>query len=330
MSWMTLWMACSQGIVATNPPVGGGPTNPLPNEQEVTDTIVQVTASEVDVLFVLEPSEALTQATTDLTENLPFFLGYFLGSGIDYHIGLTSTLPSDADGKVVDGTGGLLTTILGYRYIDADTPNPSQIFTALADSRPSAPELTSEGLDMTLAAWSDNPGFRRQSASLRTILIADSDDESVSTVAEFVAAYDSLAEDRAFVPIVPTEAERYLDAAAQLESDAVSPVPGSDDWRGVLDGLGLQASGLRQEFFLSATPIENTLQVAVEQPIEATDGETNRIVFDPVVYGSDGEILNADPARTYEYVRSSNAVVFLQFVPEPLSRVVLQYTREGL
>lgn len=319
-------IACTGTTIAVNPPIGE-PSVPPTTSDAVTDTIVQVTTPAADILFVVDPGA--TQAVVDLADNAPFFLGYFLDSGIDYRIGVTSTLATDADGAVVDGTGGLLATIPGYRLIDDETPNPGQVYTGLVGSLPTAPKVANTGLETTLAAWGAKDGLRRTDATLHTLVVSDTDDASLTTVAEFVAAYDSLATDASFVPIVPKTSVRYLDAAAQLGSDAVSPSPVGGEWRAVLDQLGLVASGLRQEFFLSGTPVDGTLRVTVEQPIEGAGGETNVIEFEPVEYDSMGEIVNANPAETYEYVRSSNSIVFLQFVPEALSRVVLRYDRDG-
>src|SRR5690349_10507523 len=58
---------------------------------EWTDDILQVTVPQVDVLFTVDDSSSMEDEQGKLVDNFPRFADYFLGSGVDYHIGVTST-----------------------------------------------------------------------------------------------------------------------------------------------------------------------------------------------------------------------------------------------
>ena len=73
----------------------------------------------------------------------------------------------------------------------------------------------------------------------------------------------------------------------------------------MLEELGMQAAGLRREFFLSEVPVEETVSV--------------RIV-------DDGDELSFERGTDWEYVRSRNSVRFFTYVPNPLSEVFISYS----
>lgn len=81
----------------------------------------------------------------------------------------------------------------------------------------------------------------------------------------------------------------------------------NSNWALVLDELGMQASGLKREFFLSELPVIESIEVWVE-----FEGVTR--VFD-----------RGSCEDCYEYIDSRNSIVFNQFVPEPLAEVFIEY-----
>ena len=52
---------------------------------------MQVTVPSVDVLWVIDNSCSMTEEQQALTDNFNKFVQYFVGSGLDYHIGVVST-----------------------------------------------------------------------------------------------------------------------------------------------------------------------------------------------------------------------------------------------
>ncbi len=72
----------------------------------------------------------------------------------------------------------------------------------------------------------------------------------------------------------------------------------------MLKQLGIQASGLRREYFLSALPVPGTIQVWVEEgPVTFT--------FEPEV--------------DWVYNPQRNSIIFNDYVPDALSEVFVAY-----
>src|SRR5262245_6111111 len=107
----------SEGDLFTDPPPPPVPNHPDVANPTQTDVIVQVTTPMVDVLWTIDNSCSMADEQNGLTENFPKFMDYFLGSGLDYHIGVTSTDLDDPShkGKLQDGG-------TPYKYIDEETP----------------------------------------------------------------------------------------------------------------------------------------------------------------------------------------------------------------
>jgi hypothetical protein len=78
-----------------------------------------------------------------------------------------------------------------------------------------------------------------------------------------------------------------------------------DDWVTVLEQLGVQAAGLKREYFLSKIPVEDTIVVNVTLP--------------------DGTVEPFQP-RDWSYSSSRNSVTFDEYLPPPLSLVDITYT----
>ena len=76
------------------------------------------------------------------------------------------------------------------------------------------------------------------------------------------------------------------------------------DWGQVLEDLGMQAAGLKREFFLSEVPVESSVRVRI---VDAGD----EITFEQGV--------------DWEYDRSRNSVQFYTYVPNALSEVFIEY-----
>ncbi len=297
-----------------------GTYNPpdLQNDTQ-TDRIVQVTVPSVDVLWIIDNSCSMEEEQRSLTQNFDAFMAYFTDSGLDFHVGVISTDMDDNNHK-----GSLRTDpFYGGTYIDSSFAREDALdsFTSRAYMGVNG-SATERGRD---AAWSalvskretDNAGFYREEAGLALIVISDEDDYSVMvTIDEFASWMNNLKPDPEMVTFnsivgpnggCPTAAEPGRDYLAV--TDQVGGIDWSictDDWSSLLTQLGMQAAGLKREFYLSQIPVAETIKVAVTEP----DG----LVYDDFYEGTD-----------WSYSRSRNSVTFSEYVPDPLAEVEISY-----
>jgi len=284
-----------------------------------TDRIVQVTVPSVDVLWVIDNSCSMEEEQASLTANFSKFMSYFTDSGLDYHVGVVST---DMDSGAHSGK---LRRDAGKAFIDTtfSASEANQSFSRRARMGTSGSGWEA-GLD---AAWAavvthgngTNNGFYREDAAFAMIVISDEEDSSTGTsVPEFISWADALkpsSEMVSFSSIVwqdqcgngpwgETIGTRYM-AVTDAVGGIKWPICNSN-WDSVLTELGMQAAGLRREFYLSSVPVVDSIQVVV-QDRNGNNPET----FD----------MGAD----YTYDRSRNSIRFSSYVPEPLDEVLITY-----
>lgn len=247
-----------------------------------------------------------------LAANFPFFLDFFLGSGLDYHIGVVSTDMEDP------AHSGRLRSASGHLWIEPDTVEPAAVFTAMAamGTEGSGEE---RGLDTSYGALEIlrddvNAGFYREDAMLHVVVISDEEDRSSITPPEYAAwltglkppevevSFSSIVSPDPVCPGANDPGVEYLEVTATV-GGIVWPIC-SEAWGEVLEQLGIQAAGLRREFFLSHLPVKDTIEVSVVE-----DGVT--FVFEE----------NVD--WFYDPVR--NSVVFQAYVPNDLAEVFVTY-----
>ncbi len=280
-----------------------------------TDVIVQTQTPQVDILWMVDNSCSMGDDQTRLTQNFPAFMDYFVGSGLDFHVGVTSsdiiqTSPNGADGKLV--------ITRGLKYIDSDTPDPITIFQEMATLGIGG-AFPEKGLGATYKCLEEkrdtvNAGFYRDPASLHTIIISDEPDytqSSLITQPEYEQWYDSLKpsrEERSFSGIIHPQGGAKYAQTIQFVGGIQESVLVSD-WSTVLERLGIQAAGLKREYFLSGVPVPGTIEVRVNTG-------TATLSFDEVV---DGE-------GDYTYDETRNSIVFVEYVPDALAQVEITYT----
>lgn len=308
------WMASGcieQGI--SNLGDGVGVPNPLGIESvQVQDRIVQLQTPEVDVLWVVDNSCSMQAEQDLLTANFPLFMNYFLGSGLDYHVGVVST---DMEN---DSHQGRLQSLGGTQWIDADTFDPVASFSTLATLGISGSGYE-RGRDA--AYWAlevrndeENAGFLRPAATLSVVIISDEEDDSDDvTLNEFILWLRGLKWSQEMVSFSSIVSQTE-DCPTEIGTDYMSITTAmggitwdicSERWDALLDQLGLQAAGLRREFFLSQLPVPGTISVT--------------IVDDDVTFSFlEGEDWEYDPQR--------NSVVFTEYIPEPMAQIQLEYT----
>jgi len=315
-----LLVGCTGEYAITGDEPVYGMDNPRELENTVNeDRIVQVTVPETDVLFVVDNSSSMLQEQADLADAFPKFLEYFLGSGLDYHIGVVSTdmRAADQQGKLQKGAGHL--------FIDPDTPDPMNVFTAMAnlgnhgDGNESGRAATYAALELRKEGY--NEGFYREDASAHVIVMSDEHDWSdywdVITQAEFIEWYSTLKPDMEMVTFnsivnrpdccggqIGTESAglEYIEVTNSVGGIFWDIKDG--DWDLVLDQLGMQAAGLQREFYLTQLPVPESISVVVVE-----DGVTFEFLVE----------------EDWTYTASRNSIVFSEFVPSALSEIQISY-----
>lgn len=295
---------------------------PVPNAKH-TDAILQVTTPMVDVLWTIDNSCSMSEEQDNLAANFPFFMDYFDGSGLDYHVGVIST---DTDNPAQSGK---LQGAFGYKYIDTDTGSPIEVFQEMA-TMGTMGSGNERGLGATFLALEEhvdtfNAGFYREEASINTIVITDEPDLTqahVITVPEFIDWYDGLKREtdmRSFSSIRdPVDGGRY--SSVTNEIGGILWDVNTDDWSGVLERLGIQASGLKREYFLSQRPVVDSLVVEVKDVSGALLPPFEMAQVDDL-----GNVVSGD----YTYSPTRNSVTFLEYVPNALSTVLITYTLDS-
>ena len=313
--------------------------NPAPVEDPlVVDRVVQVTQPQVDVLFVIDNSGSMRAHQDNLSANFPAFMRTFDGSGLDFHVGVTSTDTNVTGGRCDEdpaALNGRLNSAMGHRWIDETTLNPVGVFQSLATLGTNGSGCE-RGLAATYRAREEqidaNAGFFRDGAPLHTVVVSDEQDQTdeenpeVITLNEFINWYDGLGdavEDRTFSSVVcqyegtgesgntcyrQNLGTRYLqvtDAIGGLDWDILD-----EDFGVLLDNIGLLAAGLKTEYFLSQVPVPETIEVSIEEP----GGAVRFLTQGAAGTGAD-----------YAFDEVRNAIVMHTEVPEPLETVVIAY-----
>lgn len=331
LQWATLWLliGCSQETtIGADAPTSLDPFPSVPPEAEpVEDLIIQMASPEVDVLWVIDPSCSMGPYQDALIENFPSFIRYFVDSELDWHVGVTST---DMDGVLEDGSLGRLRTLGGDAWLTADTPDPVQRFTDVANLGTGG-SSSERGTSATHAALgerlsTDNVGFLRPEAAIHTIVISDEANQIADGEIHFdgfIRWYTALKpspELRTFSAITGPLGIDYERATSRI-GGAAWPIDTSE-WDVVLERLGFRAAGLHREFFLSRPAQPDTLEVWLHLagvPGRTTDDVTR--VLQPV---------HTDPTTgqqvgQYEYVPERNSIRLEEPPPETTTLVRIRY-----
>lgn len=293
-----------------------GPSNPKPIETPYAqDRIVQVTIPQVDVLFVVDNSCSMEEEQEALGANFPAFLEFFVGSGLDYHIGVTSTDMNDPLHS------GALREVDGLRWLQEGTDEPEALLDQMVNmgteghwvEKGRAAAYTA----VELLGESTNQGFVREDAGLHITVVSDEDDESDGSPIsrqEFIDWMLGVRDNRqlvSFNSIVgpATGCATALEPGSDYLS-ITSAVGGVDwsictpEWDGVLELLGFRAAGLQQEFFLSQLPVPGSVAVSVE---------------------SQGVTSLFEPGTEFVYDERRNSITFVDYLPLELDVVTIDY-----
>lgn len=343
-SWMILALAlgvggCESDFSIDEPAKAVGNTNPPDlSSPTKTDQIVQVTTPQVDILWVIDDSCSMSEEQAKLTNNFDAFINFFLDSGLDWHIGVVSTDTNANDKK------GKLQGAAGYKYLDPDTPNPIALFQQMAVLGTGG-AIDERGRRATHMALTDpqlsgfNAGFYREDASLNVVVISDENDSSGSnpTRNEFINFLQTLKEDPELVSFSSIVGPQGGCATADpgTEYIAVTNAVGGihesickSDWVPVLEQLGLQAAGLRREYFLSEIPVPGTIEVWVVDGNYEYNGLEESLVEDGEAFSEACQrVMESENAICFPftYDASRNSILMEDFVPSPLAEINISY-----
>lgn len=298
------------------------------------EVFTQATRTPVDVLWVVDQSASMAGEQPRLAAAMQQFMGSFLDEHYDFHIGVVSTNPED---------NGLLRSVGGDRFILPTTPNPTGQLIDRATTQLSASARSAGLLSASEALAPSSPevvranaGFLREDAALHIFFVSDSDDQSAPelTADAFVTFLAGLKPNAATLVTVTSivgdtrvgcaggEGATYLDVAQRVGGGSRALC--ADDWSLTIAELGWPGDRLRSEFYLTALPVQGSLDVRVY------DGGTAYRGIDPA--WNDPLSLSAEDGSataffSYHYDRFGNAVGLGEFLPSPGAQLHVWYDR---
>lgn len=232
----------------------------------------------------------------------------------------------------------------GHRYIDPETPDAATVFEGFTSTLGSISGSVEAGraaayLALEVDRESEfNIDFHRDHADLHILFVSDADDNSGDVpigLPEFIEWARSLKDDPSRVVMhaltgVPGHVEcasgrvgldylTYAEATGGIVRGICEP-----DWAPSLAAFGLQTTGHNSEYFLSELPVLDpfTVRVRAERPVEEGSEQVVQLEFDTCMAGDDE---SRDCQVVYEPGR--NSVTFLDYVVEPTTEVLVDYTR---
>jgi hypothetical protein len=258
-----------------------------------TDAFVQESGAKVDVLFVIDNSGSMMEEQQSLGANFASFMSAALESGVDYHIGVTTTgldassggwsqCPGGADG----GENGRLFPVDGSspRIITPLTPNAAGVFAT--NTRVGVCHWNEQGLDGAYKALSDpllhslddprtpqsgdgNGSFLRPEARLALIFVSDEEDFSTQPVSFYETYFKSLKDqdasklsvsaivgpkDLSSCSTASSSGNRYIQLA-EATGGVVESIC-TPNWASSLEKLSDTTFGPKRNFPLSDTPAD--------------------------------------------------------------------------
>jgi len=311
---------CQEYNIEGGIPDYNGPNPPALVDPTIHDRIVQVTTKAADVLWVIDNSCSMQDNQNALATNFPTFMNYFLDSGLDYHIGVVST-----DMHNQNQHGQLIAADNGKKYITPkDDQNAMQMFSQMSrlgtngwgTEMGRAPVYTALALDKNTS----NKGFLRDDldSGVHVIVVSDEDDHSGDkpiSQDEFIDYMNGLRPEDDLVTwnsiVTPPGSPGYSGTHYIDLTNAIGGILHDisvGDWVTVLDQLGVQAAGLKHEFFLSRLPVVDTITVKVTTP--------------------NGKVITFQKAD-WTYDGGRNSVSFKTYLPDPLSEVDIDYSAKA-
>jgi hypothetical protein len=271
-----------------------------------TDVFEQAPNNQVDILWVIDDSNSMSEEQAILREGFGLFAAQLEASGTDFHIGVISTSfdYDDPERGVLKGEPAFLTSAddyvtlfteratVGVEGSDKEKGLEAAVFAL-------QPAMTVDG--------GPNEGFVRPDAALLVVVVSDEEDcsdhgvlegrpadscyrdrELLPPVGEFIRSLEILKDDRDQVQlaaIIGTELSTCAQAVPGTRYATVAALTGgligdicAASWDGILTDLGLNAVGIRTTFQLTDAAQPETLEVWVTPPT----GPEQSVPEDPV------------------------------------------------
>lgn len=298
-------------ISSFRPPAYDPVDPPALGPDVVEDVLRQRIPERIDVLWVIDNSSSMLAEQQKLAENFPVFLDFYLGSGLDWRIGVISTDTWD------DTQSGKLQGGAGYLWVDATVPDPSAVFEdmALLGRDGSAAEKGRRAIWLALTdpdaiAWND--GFLRDDARLSIIVVSDENDATSNdpSMGELATVLQGLGREVTISAIVTPETPCGINKPGLEYAQMVQATGGllldicEEDWSPLLEALGILAGGLSRTFYLPRRPVEETIEVWIEDEGVRIDFAADDWTYDPV----------------------ANAITFVDYTPRAAAEVHVRYT----
>lgn len=276
--------------------VGCKKTSDLKFTESVTEVFQQVPSNKVDILWVLDSSVSMVEEQARVQNGAADFIDHLDTTGMDFHLGVITTDVEAADADALIGSPA---------YLTADDPDYVESFKSRVNVGTDGEQMES-GLEAAVRAVTSplvdgaNAGFLREDARLSVIVVSDEDDCSdfgAMASGDNFDCYQDGAPLTAVADIVDMLRDaKGIDAHSSLlqlsgiigppvASDCPSATPGDRyqqaidevggldaniceaDYGGIMDSLGLVASGVQSVFNLAHVADPASIQVTV------TDGD---------------------------------------------------------
>lgn len=273
------------------------------------DTFVQESGTQVDVLFVVDNSGSMMEEQQSLGSNFAAFMSAATASGVDYHIGVTTTGLevssggwSQCGGGAEGGENGRLFPVSGAtpRIITPQTPNAPGVFAS--NTRVGVCHWNEQGLEAAYRALSDpllhslddprtpqpndgNGGFLRDEARLAVIFVTDEEDFSPQPVPFYETYFKSLKDndparlsisaivgprDLATCSTASSSGTRYIQLAQA--TDGVVESICTPNWAESLRKLSDTTFGPKRNFPLSEEPADPSQITVWVNGVQVTEG----------------------------------------------------------
>jgi len=285
--------------------------------RQQSDVFYQEPTNEVDILWVIDNSQSMADEQYKVASEFDSFISSIEETGLEFHIGVMTTDMDNLDqrGQLVHGEGEPV-------YLAPDTPDYEALFAQRVQVGIDGSDRE-KGIDAAYQALSEplvssvNDGFLRSGATLSIIYVSDENDctdhgaldgyheqlacydhsDELVPLRELIDDYRNLRRDREaqarmlVSAVVGPEIIDNCDGAVpgfryDTMADAFGGLIGSiceEDFSGIMNNLGLEASGLMTSFQLTYPAVEDTLEVYVED-VAVDPGEVDGWTYAPEYY----------------------------------------------
>lgn len=276
---------------------------------------------KIDVLYMIDNSCSMSEEQALIADSFTEMIAFFVDTGFDYHVGVVS---SDVD--MNNPQAGVLRNVGGYSWVDNNTPNPIDVFGAMAQmgTSGSAVEKGRAAVYSALELNKNGPnaGFLRSGSQVAIVVLSDEEDQSGANpvgLNEFInwlkgmrpfpnaVSFSSIVTPTGNCPTGYTVGSQYL---------AVTDAIGGTKWS-ICDGdFGDAIDQVCSGFLYTSDPM-----ILTELPLSASTIEVT------LVQSNGAEVqLNSGE---WAYVASDNSIRLHKYWPKPGEELVVSYVGAG-